>query len=114
MEEFSPVGTPLDRLRATLAHYRNNEALTPTRAEYLEHVGLLLDYIQANTRCSECGQTDRGQQGEYPCPKCGLPTLWDREPPESLRDKRMRLEREIVPEAPADLDGLPSEAYWTQ
>lgn len=26
--------------------------------------------------CSECGQMDTGQHGEYPCPKCGLPTCW--------------------------------------
>lgn len=29
--------------------------------------------------CSKCGQTDIGQQGEYPCDRCGLPTLWDKE-----------------------------------
>ncbi len=28
--------------------------------------------------CPECGQTDRGQTGEYPCPSCGLPRTWDR------------------------------------
>ena len=27
--------------------------------------------------CPACGQTDEGQTGEYPCPNCGLPTLWD-------------------------------------
>lgn len=27
-----------------------------------------------STRCPECGQTDQGQTGEYPCGKCGLTT----------------------------------------
>jgi len=27
--------------------------------------------------CSHCGQVDMGQTGEYPCPVCGLPTVWD-------------------------------------
>lgn len=29
------------------------------------------------TPCSECEQKDWGQTGENPCPKCGLPRLWD-------------------------------------
>lgn len=29
-------------------------------------------------KCSECGQIDERQTGEYPCPICGLPRLWDR------------------------------------
>ena len=28
-------------------------------------------------RCQKCGQKDQGQTGEYPCPECGLPTVWD-------------------------------------
>ena len=28
--------------------------------------------------CKTCNQTDHGQTGEYPCPECGLPTVWDR------------------------------------
>ena len=28
--------------------------------------------------CSECGQSDHGQTGEYPCPSCALPTTWDK------------------------------------
>lgn len=28
-------------------------------------------------KCTKCGQFDIGQTGEYPCPKCGLPTTWD-------------------------------------
>lgn len=27
--------------------------------------------------CKKCNQTDAGQNGEYPCPECGLPTVWD-------------------------------------
>jgi hypothetical protein len=34
-------------------------------------------------RCSKCGQTDIGQYGEYPCEKCGLPTLFDNIKPPS-------------------------------
>ena len=30
-----------------------------------------------NEPCPKCGQTDHGQTGEYPCPECGLPTVWD-------------------------------------
>lgn len=33
--------------------------------------------------CQKCGQVDHGQYGEYPCPECGLPTLWDEPEPES-------------------------------
>jgi hypothetical protein len=34
-------------------------------------------------KCPKCGQTDEGQQGEYPCSECGLPTLHgDPQPPE--------------------------------
>lgn len=29
--------------------------------------------------CVGCGQVDEGQTGEYPCPICGLPQLWDGE-----------------------------------
>lgn len=29
--------------------------------------------------CSECGQVDVGQQGEYPCKECGLPKEHDKE-----------------------------------
>ncbi len=32
-----------------------------------------------NKACPKCGQADHGQTGEYPCPECGLPTLWDDE-----------------------------------
>lgn len=31
----------------------------------------------APTACPSCGQTDKGQTGEYPCPSCGLPRTWD-------------------------------------
>lgn len=34
--------------------------------------------------CPVCKQVDHGQTGEYPCPKCGLPTAHDTQP--SLRD----------------------------
>jgi len=27
--------------------------------------------------CPDCGQVDRGQTGEYACPECGLPKVWD-------------------------------------
>ena len=27
--------------------------------------------------CSQCGQISVGQSGEYQCPTCGLPTVWD-------------------------------------
>lgn len=27
--------------------------------------------------CESCRQLNIGQQGEYPCEKCGLPTQWD-------------------------------------
>jgi hypothetical protein len=29
--------------------------------------------------CATCGQIDQGQTGEYACPKCDLPTVWDRQ-----------------------------------
>lgn len=35
--------------------------------------------------CSKCGQTDVGQQGEYPCSECALPTTWDKEYPGGVR-----------------------------
>jgi hypothetical protein len=29
-------------------------------------------------KCKKCGQDDNSQvSGEYPCPVCGIPTLWD-------------------------------------
>jgi len=28
-------------------------------------------------KCECCNQEDIGQTGEYPCEKCGLPTIWD-------------------------------------
>ncbi len=31
--------------------------------------------------CEKCGQMDVGQTGEYPCPVCGVPTVWDKEYP---------------------------------
>ncbi|RMC99933.1 hypothetical protein EAY64_06405 [Aquitalea palustris] len=31
--------------------------------------------------CKKCGQIDIGQYGEYPCPKCGLPTLHEAQQP---------------------------------
>ena len=33
--------------------------------------------------CGKCGQVDHGQQGEYPCSQCGLPTLHDEKAPEA-------------------------------
>jgi len=35
------------------------------------------DTERIDERCDVCGQVDHGQYGEYPCAKCGLPTLWD-------------------------------------
>ena len=32
------------------------------------------------TPCAKCGQIDRGQTGEHPCPECGLPTIHDDAP----------------------------------
>ncbi len=29
--------------------------------------------------CGVCGQMDKGQTGEHPCPECGLPYIWDDE-----------------------------------
>jgi hypothetical protein len=28
-------------------------------------------------QCPDCGQIAEGQTGEYPCPTCGLPRMWD-------------------------------------
>jgi len=28
-------------------------------------------------KCEKCGQSTRGQGGEYPCPVCGVPTMHD-------------------------------------
>ena len=36
--------------------------------------GKLHDAVEV---CPACGQKDEGQQGEYPCPTCGLPTTHD-------------------------------------
>ena len=30
-------------------------------------------------KCPKSGQIDLGQQGEYPCEACGLPTVWDKD-----------------------------------
>jgi predicted RNA-binding Zn-ribbon protein involved in translation (DUF1610 family) len=34
---------------------------------------------QEGATCSTCDQTE-WHSGEYPCPECGRPTLWDEEP----------------------------------
>lgn len=34
-------------------------------------------YMGYKEKCPKCGQVDRGQTGEYPCPECGLPLVWD-------------------------------------
>ena len=41
--------------------------------------------------CSKCGQIDVGQQGEYPCSECDLPTEWDKEYPGGNRPKEKTL-----------------------
>ena len=35
--------------------------------------------------CKSCNQINVGQQGEYPCKQCGLPTQWDNGLPSDLR-----------------------------
>ena len=35
----------------------------------------------SDEECSECHQHDIGQQGEYPCKKCGLPATWGSDDP---------------------------------
>lgn len=42
--------------------------------------------------CGECGQVDVGQQGEYPCKACGLPTEHDKEYGEGQDGKEETLE----------------------
>jgi len=34
--------------------------------------------------CPNCGQCDVGQTGEYNCPICGLPTVWDEKVPKGI------------------------------
>ena len=50
--------------------------------------------MDLSKRCPECGQASIGQEGEYPCPKCGLPTLWDSYPPDMQYwcDEMLRLQ----------------------
>ena len=36
-------------------------------------------FVNGIERCSECGQVDHGQTGEYPCITCGLPFVFDEE-----------------------------------
>lgn len=36
----------------------------------------ILDFMDTG-KCSKCGQEERGQTGEYPCPECGIPTVHD-------------------------------------
>lgn len=39
----------------------------------------------AEKPCETCGQIAHGQTGEYPCPECGLPQVWD-DPPRVIPD----------------------------
>jgi hypothetical protein len=36
--------------------------------------------VSEEHKCPKCGQSDVGQQGEYPCPVCSLPTAWGNVP----------------------------------
>ena len=38
-----------------------------------------MDALKRWECCQICGQTDKGQTGEHPCPGCGLPRTWDKE-----------------------------------
>ncbi len=43
----------------------------------MDEVGPVVRIAEAlNEPCPKCHQTDHGQVGEYPCPVCGIPTLW--------------------------------------
>jgi ParB/RepB/Spo0J family partition protein len=50
-------------------------------------------------KCPKCGQVDRGQTGEYPCPECGLPSVWDAksakkyEPPKVTVARKKKVKR---------------------
>jgi hypothetical protein len=46
------------------------------------HIQILM-YLNTEDACIKCGQTE-WTSGEYPCPECGRPTLWDEEAPELI------------------------------
>lgn len=49
-----------------------------SRAELrLQEAGETETVVDHGPPCEKCGQIDVGQQGEYPCSACGLPTVWD-------------------------------------
>lgn len=60
---------------AMLGKFRASGAISGWRAYYKNDHNL---FATADEKCPKCGQTDRGQAGEYPCSVCGLPLLWDR------------------------------------
>lgn len=52
--------------------------------------------MSKSARCPKCGQVDVGQQGEFPCSVCDLPTQHDREyegaiPPATDEEKRQQV-----------------------
>jgi hypothetical protein len=53
------------------------------------------------TPCPRCGQTDHGQYGEYPCPDCGLPTLWG-----TVMSNPKDVDRAVYEEVEAERDAL--------
>jgi predicted RNA-binding Zn-ribbon protein involved in translation (DUF1610 family) len=53
------------------------------------------------TPCPRCGQTDHGQYGEYPCPECGLPTLWG-----TTTSNPKDVDRAVYEEVVAERDAL--------
>ena len=61
--------------------------------------------------CSICKQVDHGQQGEYPCPDCGLPYVWDSD---SMQDKGARyvavVDALLADDSPAHENGLTASA----
>ena len=60
--------------------------------------------------CPKCGQVDTGQQGEYPCEECGLPTLHGEE--EKTPDAPEAETR--APEADAKPDTAPERTLDAQ
>lgn len=56
--------TPIERVQNVVGHYATQ-------------LGRWTGKEDKRKPCPACGQVDIGQYGEYPCPECGLPTVWD-------------------------------------
>jgi len=75
----------------TLAQMYSDEYGDQTVRESIEAtIKLILSVNSSDQACTDCGQLDSGQTGEYPCKTCGLPTVHD-EPPQAAPEQEEKL-----------------------